>query len=195
MGLLAFASPSPCIKLYGYDFDNIVSTKIYSLSSAWVKTKFCMYEAAYTGLALKKSKVNDYFVLLTENSRLQKSIDPLNEGVCRKIWQNKNFAIPVFGVRKFKVNRSVTETILRQASETTYVEEHSQSFKAKIGCEGAMYGEWVEWVSPTGANFIRNVLINAKIYIGTIWGKLLQRNLSNFKDPLGFSKTVFIKTT
>ena len=40
-------------------------------------------------------------------------------------------------------------------------------------------------------HLIRNVLINAKIYIGTIWGKLLQRNLSNFKDPLGFSKTVF----
>ena len=32
LALLAiFASPSFCIKLYGYDFDNIVSTKIYSL--------------------------------------------------------------------------------------------------------------------------------------------------------------------
>ena len=31
--------------------------------------------------------------------------------------------------------------------------------------------------------------------IGTIWGKLIQRNLLSFKDPLGFSKTVFIKTT
>ena len=39
----------------------------------------------------------------------------------------------------FKVNRLVTETILRQASETTYVEEHSQSFMAKNGREGAMY--------------------------------------------------------
>ena len=26
-----FASPSPCIKLYGYDFDNILSTKIFSI--------------------------------------------------------------------------------------------------------------------------------------------------------------------
>ena len=26
-----FASPSLCIKLYGYDFDNMVSTKIFSL--------------------------------------------------------------------------------------------------------------------------------------------------------------------
>ena len=41
---------------------------------------------------------------------------------------------------------------------------------------------------------IGNVVINAKFFIGTIWGKLLQRNLVSFKDPLCFSKTVFIKT-
>ena len=58
-----------------------------------------------------------------------------------------------------------------------------------------MYAEPVEWVSPTGVKLIGNVMINAKLYIGTIWGKLIQRNLLSFKDPLGFSKTVFIKTT
>ena len=58
-----------------------------------------------------------------------------------------------------------------------------------------MYAEPVEWVSPTGVKLIGNVMINAKLYIGTIWGKLLQRNLLSFKDPLGFPKTVFIKKT
>ena len=38
-------------------------------------------------------------------------------------------------------------------------------------------------------------MINAKLYIGTIWGKLIQRSLLSFKDLLGFSKTVFIKIT
>ena len=38
-------------------------------------------------------------------------------------------------------------------------------------------------------------MINAKHYIATIWEKLIQRNLLSFKDPLGFSKTIFIKTT
>ena len=38
-------------------------------------------------------------------------------------------------------------------------------------------------------------MINAILYIGVIWGKMIQRNLLSFKDPLGFSKTVFIKTT
>ena len=51
-----------------------------------------------------------------------------------------------------KVNRSVTEKIL-QASETTYVEEHIQSFMAKNGRKGAMYAEPVDWVSPTGEKF------------------------------------------
>ena len=58
-----------------------------------------------------------------------------------------------------------------------------------------MYAEPVEWVSSTGVKLIGNAMINAKLYIGTIWGKLIQRNLLSFKDPLGFSKTVFIKTT
>ena len=58
-----------------------------------------------------------------------------------------------------------------------------------------MYAESVDWVSPTGVKLIGNVMINAKLYIGIIWGKLIQRNLLSFKDPLGFSKTVFIKTT
>ena len=75
-----FASPSLCIKLYGYDFDNIVSTKIYSLDHSRncdnrirvsktieegsliyadvqlkIKLRFCMYEAAYTVSALKRA--------------------------------------------------------------------------------------------------------------------------------------------
>ena len=138
--------------------------------------------------ALKKSNVYDDVVFLAENSILLKSIYPLKEGNCRNIWQNKNFAIPGFGDRTFKVNRSVTEELLRQTSETTYVEEHSQCFMTKNGRKGAMCAEPVEWTSPIGQKFIGNVAINAKIYIGIIWGKLVQRN---FKDPLGFKKTVF----
>ena len=58
-----------------------------------------------------------------------------------------------------------------------------------------MYMELVEGVSPTREKLIENEVISAKIYTGKIWGKLLQRNLLNFKDPLGFFETVFIRTT
>ena len=154
-----------------------------------------MYEAAYTVSALKKSNVYDDVVFITKNSRLLKSIYPLNKGTCRSIWHKKNFALPGFGDKTFKVNNSETENILQRASRTTYAEEHSQSFMKKNNREGAMYAERVECVSPTGVKLIGNVMINAKLYIGTIWRKLIQRNLLSFKDPLGFSKTVFIKTT
>ena len=216
LALLAiFAYPSLCIKLYGYDFDNIVSKNIYSLDHSTncdnkirvsktiegsliyadvqpeIKLRFCMYGAAYTVSALKKSNVYDDVVFITKNSRLLKSIYPFYEGTCRSIWQNKNFALPGFGDKNLKVNNSVTEKILERSSETTYAEEHSQSFIKKNNREGAMYAEPVEWVSPTGVRLIGNVMINAKLYIGTIWGKLIRRNLLSFKDPLGFSKTVF----
>ena len=158
LALLAiFASASLCIKLYGYDFDKILSTKIYSQDHSTncdnkirvsktieegsliyaevqpeVKLRCCMYEAAYTASALKKSNVYDDVVFITKNSRLLKSIYPLSEGNCRSIWQNKNFALPGFGDETFKGNNSVTEKILKRASETTYAEEHSQSFMKKI---------------------------------------------------------------
>ena len=88
-------------------------------------------------------------IFLTENSRLLKSIYPLNEGTCSNILRDKSFAIPDFGDRNLNVNRSSTEKTLRPPSKTTYVEEHSQIFMAKNGHEGAMYAEPVEWVSPT----------------------------------------------
>ena len=78
-----------------------------------------------------KSNVYGDVVFFTEKSRLLKSIYPSKEGVCRNIWQNKNFAIPGFGDKAFKVNRSVTEKFLRQTCETTHVEEHSQSLMTK----------------------------------------------------------------
>ena len=133
--IVIFASLSLCIKLYGYDFDNIVSTKLYSLDHSSncdnkirvsktiekgsliyaevhpeIKLKFCIYEPAYTVSALKKINVHDDVVFITKiNSRLLKSIYSLNEGTCRSIWQNKNFALPGFGDKTFKINNSVTE--------------------------------------------------------------------------------------
>ena len=75
------------------------------------------------------------------------------------------------------MNNSVSEKILQRASGTNYAEEHSQSLMKKYNCVGAMYVEPVEWVSPAGVKLIGNVMINAKLYLGTIRGKLIQRNL------------------
>ena len=58
----------------------------------------------------------------------------------------------------------------------------------ETGREGAMYAEPVEWLSRTEEELIENVVINAKTYIRTIWGKLQQRILFIFKDALGFLK-------
>ena len=95
--LAIFASPSLCVKLYGYDFDNIVSTKIYSLDHSTncdskirvsktiedgsliyaevqpeTKLRLCMYEAAYTVSALKKSNVYDDVVFFYQKLKTPK---------------------------------------------------------------------------------------------------------------------------
>ena len=60
-----------------------------------------------------------------------KSIYGLNEGTCRYSWQI-NFFLPVFRDTSPKVNRSETEKILKEAGETTLVDEHNQSFLEKM---------------------------------------------------------------
>ena len=105
---------------------------IYAEVQPEIKLRFCMYEAAYTVSALKKSNVYEDVVFITKNSRLLKSLYPLNEGFCRSIWQNKNFALPVFGDKTFEQNQQFcNEKILQRVNETIYVEEHSQSFMIK----------------------------------------------------------------
>ena len=91
--LAIFASPSPCVKWYGYDFDNIVSTKFYTLDHSTnrdnkirvsktkeegsfmyaegqleKKLKFCMYEAACTGFALNRAT---YMTMLFFSQKIQ----------------------------------------------------------------------------------------------------------------------------
>ena len=68
--------------------------------------------------------------------------------------------------------------------KTNGLELHSQSFKTKVEGESAMYVEHVLWVSPIGEKHIWCVVIKARIYIGTIWGKLPQKNILRFKEPL-----------
>ena len=87
---------------------------------------------AYTVSSFKRSNVNDDVVFVTKNSRLIKSIYSLNAGTRKKIWQNKNFAKGGFGNRTFKINRLVTEKLLLQVSETTYVEENSQNLTKNL---------------------------------------------------------------
>ena len=57
-----------------------------------------------------------------------------------------------------------------------------------------MYAETLERFSPIGKNVFRNDGINAKIFIER-FGKSATKRILCFKDPLDFSKTVFIKNT
>ena len=95
LALLAiFGSPSPCIKLYDCDFDNTLSTKIYSLDHSTncdnkirvsktkeegslinaevqpkIKLKFCMYKAVYTVSALEKINLYDDIAFFSQKIR------------------------------------------------------------------------------------------------------------------------------
>ena len=54
-----------------------------------------------------------------------------------------------------------------------------------------MYAKPVEWISSKGEKLTENVVIKAKIYIETIWGKVLQMKLINFKGQSRFLEKCF----
>ena len=95
--------------------------------------------------ALKKSNVYVDVVFITKNSRLLNSYIHLTREPVEAFGKTKTLLYKVFLDKTLKVNDSVTEQILQRASETTYVEEHSQSFMKK-NCEGAVCAEPVQWV-------------------------------------------------
>ena len=131
LALLAiFASPSICIKVYGDDFDNIVSTKIFSLDHSTncdnkirvsktieegsllyaevqpeIKIRFCMYEAAYTVSALEKAMYMTMLSLLRKTPKIHISI---KRGKLKK------------------------HSAKQKLCFTRYAEEHSQSFIKKL---------------------------------------------------------------
>ena len=100
--------------------------------------------------------------------------------------------IPGFGDKTFKVKRSVTETILRQVSETTYVEEHSQSFMAKTKREGAMYAEPVEWVSPTGESIYWKIGNHSKNFYRNNLGEAATKKPIKFLGSPRFPENCFL---
>ena len=86
------------------------------------------------------------------------------------------------------------EKSFRQASETTYIKEHSQSFMKKNGHKSNIYSELVEWVSLPVDNSLE-MWYYCKNFHHNNLGKAATKKPNNFKDPLGFSKTVLIKST
>ena len=110
-----------CPTLVGYDVDNVLSTKVYSLlpsdqcapermrtrnitygglvlhaPEVDIELPYCMFQASYTVSDLAHSARFDDSMYISGKSRLIPTYYPLDTWTCRSIWQNQEFKLPGF---------------------------------------------------------------------------------------------------
>ena len=165
---------------------------IYAEVQPEIKQTYCMYEAAYTVSALKKQQRIKRHCFCYRKWRLLKLSTHMNKKLVRTFVKTK--------ILPYKLLEIGT---LTSTGRQKFFDRRAKPLMSRIIVKASLkkwaknqYGYRVCGVGFTSSRkLIGNVVIIAKIFTRTIWGKLLQRNLINFNDPLGFSKTVFIKTT
>ena len=180
--------------LVGYDIEEVLTTKIYSLLPSEqctpdkLKTKnithgglvlhapevdiqlsFCMFEASYIVTNIAHSARFDDSVYLTEYSRIIPTFYPLETWQCRAVWSGRTFQLPGFDTKSFKM----TEEDLhfeghkfRAGDEKVF--DYSYEFK-NGGKKAGIYYTWpVDWTTPGGVAIRAAGVITAKLTIGRL---------------------------
>ena len=216
--LLILTGGSECgeeIKFHGYDFEQIVSTTVYSLTEETncsrdetkpqlvkcgavlfnannreQKLRTCHFQASYTVSYMKKSTVYDDALYLHEKSKILPTFYLLPIETCRLIWNEKRFTLPGFGKKAFRLTQKDLEFVKNSESENFKTFDFSATFMKASG-KGIGYTTPVEWTTPLGETIKGSVMINGRLTIGNIITERQQKGSEFFEwlDPLGNQQT------
>ena len=180
--------------IVGYDVEEILTTKIYSLLPSAqctpdkLKTEnitfgglvlhapevdihlsFCMFEASFMVMSLAHSARFDDSVYLTEHSRIIPTYYLLDTWVCRNIWKGLSFQLPGFMEEKYQLS---SDDLMVDGNEFKPGDFKTFDFSYKFmtgGKTAGIYFTWpVDWISPSGAKLHASGVINGKLTIGKI---------------------------
>ena len=187
-----------CSSLVGYDIEQVVSTKIYSLLPADrctpetmqstnvtsgglvlhapevdIDLSFCMFSASYVVWGIAHSARLDDATYLTEDTRVIPTYYALDTWTCRAIWTNQKFKLPGFAEKEFSLSK---EDLIVDGREIRAGEQKSFSFSETFFRKGKKVGiRWaapIDWNTPLGARIKGAVVINGKLVIGKIIASL-----------------------
>ena len=200
----------------GYDVDNVLSTKVYSLlpsdqcapermqtrnitygglvlhaPEVDFELQYCMFQASYTVSDLAHSARFDISMYISEKSRLIPTYYPLDTWTCRSIWQNQEIKLPGFSDKLFILQK---EDFLVNSRAIQPGEQLSHTYSATFfhgGQKAGIYFTWaVKWVTPAGVTVRGTVAITAQLIVGKLFASL-DRTASPWSltmtDPLGQS--------
>ena len=200
--------------LVGYDIEQVVSTKIYSLLPADqctpetmrstnitngglvlhapeidIDLSFCMFSASYIVWGIAHSARLDDATYLTEQTRVIPTYYPLDTWTCRAIWTNQRFKLPGFADKEFSLPK---EDFVVDGREIRAGEQKSFSFSETFFRKGKKVGvKWaapIYWKTPLGSTILGAVVINAKLTVGKLIASLDKTSTPwslLMTDPLG----------
>ena len=145
------------IRTVGYDFEQIVTTSVFSLSeqeagcsresrtrekvtkatilfhesNEEIELRFCHYQASYTVQHIKKSNVYDDGLYLHQESKILPTVYLLSIETCQSIWTGEGFKLPGFGNQEFKLSTAELNKVTSDRTETTETFDYSAVFIKK----------------------------------------------------------------
>ena len=132
------------------------------------KLKYCMYRAAYTETVLKKSSWYHDATYLNEKSQIIPMFYPIKESVCQNLWQGHKAWLPGLGDFEFNAPKEVLNEMNFDRSDA-------------------------ELINPKGETQKTNIMINAEIFMGTLFietREAIEGTWLYFKDPLKQEQTL-----
>ena len=128
-----------------------------------------MYRAAYTVTVLKKRGWYDYAYYLNEESQIIPTFYPIKETFCQNLWQRHKGPLP--GLRDVELNapNEVLNEMNVDRTDAEFVLNVLKTFMKGGDEKGENYVYPVEWINPKGETQKSNIMINAEIFMETLF--------------------------
>ena len=152
-----------------------------------------MYRAAYTVTLLKKSSWYDDATYLNKKSQIFPTFYQIKDSVCQNLWQGHKTRLWGLGDFEFNAPKEVLNEMNVDRTEAEFFQKISETFM-KGGDEKRVNNVYpVDWINPKGETQKGNIMINAEIFLGTLFIETREANEGTwlyFKDPLKQEQTL-----
>ena len=166
---------------------------LISDQSSKSKLKYCMYRAAYTVTVTKKSGWYDDATFLNEKSQINPTFYAIKESVCQNLWQGHKTRLLGLGDFEFNAPKEVLNEMNDWRTDAEFAQKVTKAFMKGGDEKGVNYVYPVHWINPKAETQKGKFMINAEIFMGTLFIETREANEGTwlcFKDPLKQKETL-----
>ena len=115
------------------------------------------------------------------------TFNAIKESVCQNLWQGHKAQLPGLGEFKFNAPKEVPNEMNANRTDAEFVQKISKTVMKGGDEKGKNYVYPVDWINPKSETQKRNIMINAEIFMGTLFIEIREAKEETwlyFKDPL-----------